>query len=1352
MSRRVGQALLAAALLVAALPVAAAEEEAMQWWGPTTVGQGHHLRVPVTVANGHPFSMSNPVARAELDLGAALAEAGWVTAPSGDEDVLQSFDLDLDSVRVVAMHNHKPPRPGTLDGQMRKVDDSMPSSDLRQYEAPSLVLPGFLEREERAPFNARTNPTVTVLWEVAGTMRPGDERHFVVYFDTVGNRDHAPVSHEGRPGWARLQGLYGPGPALAAVGMPVRNAQGINSVSVIGLEAGTEVRVLTAAPGRPWQLVDPPSGFPSNPTVLGANQARTLFAGTAAGLMVRVEASKPVLSYGVGAGFVPSLDAGMAGKAFLFAKTQPTNDDTIHFIAMGTQPTTVAVRPVPPNGQTFMFQMNGGGAPLPYTIGDRTALQVQPQSPCTVQNPRTLLPGPGLYSAQVVTGDPVMLQNQPNQQGLFAVPAADGSPAGSRHWSAGGWSSWNVQNGPSGQFCVPASINGNWYAASWTDGVRANITSPETTVQVDPAGTPGSPFPPARPLPAFPGVAGRFPTNFRDRPLLFSSSGGDVTLYAGRDPAATGQRVPPIVGPLPGDDAGRRFATLGPTLVYAPHPNTEVTATMQLSQSGIVTQTVRLAEGAIASFGDRSASDWLYSLRLESTKPVLASPAQSPSSTLAAVPIFLEAKPLEAEFRGHLVRLASPSSLDPVTASTSVGVPAVYEAEVTNLGRRPGGANLPDTIDLSLMPLPAGWSAQLDRTAVSLDSLESQTVRLTVTPRPDVAAGSLGVVTLVATSRGNPAMQDTLGTVTYLQRSYDVGLWFGDASSTTGAKNLARGVPPDGTTYPLVAQNQGSVPDVLRIETTAGAPGWSVQVLREGRPAAELSLAAGERAPLSLRVVPPAGTQDGLLVTTVTARSVASPAALDRVTATSRVRTPSDLELEAPIEQAYVRPGEEAAFPLLLHNRGGATEVKLQAALDALPGWTLTGVYYSDPLTGKRINLTTYSIGSRETFPFAVGVRAPASALAGDTLGLRLVARAADIVAAPEAFLYANTAPLHDLRVTLPSLPIESPSGFNGTGIPVRVENRGNLDERIEWHPRDLPAGWRLEGAASLLVPRGATQAMLFNLTVPGGHPPGRYNLTLDLVSEDGNLTSLALGVVLDARGAIASAAASPATLPAQPGVAVELRYPVRNDGNVPLEVRVEPHPSEPWTLHAGATSVVLLQPLENGTVTVSWVVPKNTPEGISSHQARLVLAPQGGPPASREVRAAVDVGRPDLALDGFRSYQGPGGTVLEGRVANHGNRPAPVFVVRLLDGETLLEDLEVRGLPAGSNATVRLLLAAGSSPVVVADPEGELVERDEANNFMAPEVRSSPQDAPAAGGLLLALALLVTAWAGRRR
>lgn len=1349
MNERTARLTVAVALLLAApllAPIVAPQSQLpLEWWGSTTLGQGFHMRVPVTVTNPHAYSLTNAPVATELDIRGLLIEAGWVATPSGDRDLLQSFELEPNSVRVVWMTDFEAQSTGPTHGRMKVFDPALEASNIARYEVPSLFFPGALSGETHA-FDSRLDPYITVVWRVPGILAPGDRRFFMVYFDTEGNPAHPPSTTSSTFAGADLESLFwsGPGATLYGHVNPPRSQTG--TVGVIGLHPQTKVHVFVSSGTGRFAPLAASSGQP-NPFTLGKNELRdvTLTSGTP--VTFKLVADRPILATVASAGFVPSLDAGMTGREFLFAMRRPINweQDTVHFISTGTEETLVRVESLKDPTKKYEFEMNVATNQYPYTTGHRTGAVAGPGAqhacyPTDLTSPSPALPaGPGLYRATVIKGPRVFLQMQP-VDGLAQVPSATGAPLGKKFYGATGWTDFTSGGG----VCLPSSRGGTWMAAAaQTSALR--VTTPEDPLQLDPRGSPGSPPPPPRVIAAAPEGAGEPHTAaLRDRPLVFDGATTPLALFTGSFPPqvdvagafpsaapVTGDSVVPTLnGPLGGGAGARNFVGVGATMVIAPYNNTVLEVDLDYMGSGRSRQVVPLGADGLARFEDLSTQDRLQGIRISADRPVLVYPLAGPPGALAGVPAFLATQVGQAEFRGYLVDIASTNGLEPLTGSTLAGVPITYTMKITNLAKQAGGAGVADAVDVTLSAPPAKWRATLDRSVINLAAGETQEVRVTIDPDADLPPQSQGAVSVRVASRGNPNMQDSLQTVTLLKRSFDVGLWFDQVDGAkTQTRSVSAGTPID---YSLVVRNQGSATDRIELQTTAADVGWQLLLLQGTQEVTQLELDPHESATVRFRVVPPATLNEGILITTVTAKSLSSAAAIDRATTTSRVAAPSDLFLDVPEVTRFVNPGADALFPVTLSNKGkGGAEVVLNTQAGTAVGWGQPLVFVKSPRDASRVPVTRISLGPGESLPLFVALAAPAGASAGETATLRFGAGLSGSTQSLEAFLQVIVRAVHVLDQTLPSLPLEVPQDGKNVTAEIRLRNRGNLPESLRVTVGDLPAGWSLDVPTVLLLPINGTQVFALRLQPAAGAPIGRYNITLALVSHDGNKTLIALPTVV---GVVAREALNPPALVlAQPGRAARIPIPIENRGNAPMLVRVETPPGEPWTL-ASPLETISVPPGAQQVLNVGLEVPADAALGATEHRLRLLLrADQAGAVESqRIVTISIDVDRADLRVSDAERFPTAAGTLVRAVVSNLGNRSALDVLAELRVGAETVDRVTIDDLPPGDSANLSFLQPPGKTGDVsiVVDGSNQAVERDESNNVVSldsPPRKSTP-------------------------
>jgi uncharacterized membrane protein len=1341
---------LALALVILLLPLPASATTSVAapatapWWPPgqTGLGEGFHLRVPVTITNDRGYPIANGAVSAGIDIAAKLAQAGWTKSPSGGRDLLKGFHLDRDSVRVVAM---------TDSWQLKAVDPSFTDpSDARRYEVPSLHFAG-------ADNDDYTSPNVTVVWRVAGTLESGAHANFMVYFDSdLTNQKKTAPDYEGSLAGADVDGLFWSGPGLTLYGF-VRPANGqAGTVQVIATQPGTHVQAFTGALTSAGQFqafqplsipeVDGHSSFS-----LGAQEGKTISVSSGAPVAVKLVADRPILAESVSAGFVPSIDGGMTGKSFLFSLRHPTawEQDTVYFTKTGPDSTSIRVDRVDRSDPTFpRFVTLANAPPYRYSTGWRASMEQQGGS-CSADHAQGLPAGPGTYKVTVTTGGRVLVQLQPTD-GLFQVPTLQGAPAGREFWAAPDWTDDQFAGGTD---CRVVTRVGDWFAAADEDVAQVAVTNPESSIQLDPRGDlQSAAYPPPRSIEGGAQLAGPFHAAMADRPLLFTSS-QDLRLFAGPYPAQIGTKgsanypldfpafgspaVPVIHGPLGGSGGGLRFTGAGASVVFAPFDGT-VLNDLDITRLRSDEQLAGIAMSADSSYIVKdSQSDLVKAYTLRSNLPVVVYPMGASAGFFAGVPAFLSAAVGPAQFRGYLLGLSSASGLDPVVGSGTPGALIHYALKVTNLGHSADGSGLPDNVQLSVDTgsLPSGWQADLDVAgSVALAGGQAKPFTLTVHAPSSAKAGEQAVVAVHAVSLGNPLVQDAVQTVTFIKQSFGVALWFNQVDGpTTSFGKVKEGV----ATFDLVVKNTGSVRDTIQLQADLDEPGWTA-VLRSGSAdVSEVTLDGGESTHAALDVHPPDGKTQGLAYVTVTATSRSAPSMQDVVRAEARLVEASNLKLVADDIFHFVDPGALAAFNLTLSDSSDVDLISTELQAGAAPGWESPKL-----LDGKGDPLPAQVSFPKDT-PIRVVAQAPANGTAGSSITIRFSAHVGADGVPLEAILFARIRAVHDLETSFAAVPLDLARLAQNVSVEMRVANHGDLDEILAASAAELPIGWSLGAPSDVLVPRGATQLLRFNVSAPAATPPGSYEVKLRLVAQDGNQTVVSLPVLVGAVGGQTVAAGN--AQPVQPGQDAAIAVPVSNEGNTPLHLTITPQAGEPWRL--GDSQEILLRPGEHATVVLPWEVPADAPDGPAGHTAILHFLAEGTTdPRTEKVTNQFDVGRADLSVGSASALASPGGILVRAVVANHGVRPARDFTVDLVVKGQTIDQMRVGDLPSNATAQLSFLQLSPGDATIVVDGNHTVVESDESNNGRAVVAAADGKASPAVGPAVALLLVLVAA------
>ncbi|HEX2065535.1 MAG TPA: hypothetical protein VHI93_01860, partial [Candidatus Thermoplasmatota archaeon] len=556
-------------------------------------------------------------------------------------------------------------------------------------------------------------------------------------------------------------------------------------------------------------------------------------------------------------------------------------------------------------------------------------------------------------------------------------------------------------------------------------------------------------------------------------------------------------------------------------------------------------------------------------------------PLTGTAGFLAGVPAFLKATAESAQYRGRLVRIAAADGRDPLPGSAEPGIDASYRLLVTNLGRNHEGQGEPDDIELRVA-LPEGtadqWTARFPNgePTMVLRNVQPgvpQEVVLAVRNRTALQDRSRVDFDVVATSLKSPQgkVQDRLQVSHALASGVRLGLTF-EGGFTEKEDRVQAGESVAST---VVVKNLGSkwLNVTLTVGSVGSASGWRNRLTLDGEEVESgvlLQLPTGRLAGekrLALTVTPPAEGLQGIStrqILEIKAEPREEPASFKTIFSTTEIVGTTDVRIRPLGALVYAAPGTNATFFLNVTNDGvDSATMTFQLGSDAPASWPRPTL---SRWQGQWVpQAGSINVPGRGTLPLRVNVTVPEGEPAGRLVAVRLGGRQSDASACQcESILHVLVRPQHRLAFA-PLPPVLAPPGGGNVTLQVALDNHGNLDEDLELVLLSLPPQWGASIPGRVLALRNGSASFPVTLSPARSAVPGLYNVTVGLVAEDGHVTPLRLRVQVGATGQVT--AGELGTVQAQPGGLAVARFPLRNEGNTPLTVRVEQAPGEAWGL-----------------------------------------------------------------------------------------------------------------------------------------------------------------------------------------
>lgn len=1167
--------------------------------------------------------------RAELELDEAPSEAGS----------LAQAHLDLGDILARAGWPVREGAAGLLPKGFSLDEDSLRLVALQgddAWEVPALVHLGWLDPNERhgalpgLAFDAALNPRATITWPAVANVKD-----YVVFFDGDLNGDKPAAQWEGEQA-ASIERMFWIGPTMTTAGhhedLGERNGP---DVMVIAVEEAT-VELLTHR-GRSTPILDP--GVANNPTTLAAGEVALYDLGAATHFVVRSTA--PVLAL--------SMTAPAATSSQFIPGIHGSTVDTTFLVPQVARAVRVHVPPGDP--ATICTSHAGCLAPVPGGgFADLTLDMLAPQT-----------------ALRFDSDQPVLVQYVPHishsQQAAAQVPDARGAPTG-REFVA---STVRFESSLDSGFQIHAFEDASVRMIQGGQLLTTLEVSPEQSTFVD-----GNQFQRS------PNAARDTPPGQDTVPVRLESD-ARLQVYTGvhSDIGAA------FLGAA-GGKHGQSFVITGSHTVYALYDATQVSWTHD--DATMHRELVAFAPSSQSFAG-------LDVVHIEANKPILVVPdsGDAPGAKyahhLSGLPRILEARVVASEYRGYLFELIAPGERDPAFANADADGAVEVPFQVRNLARW-DGATLPDDLVFKIRAADPTWggTATISQWTMTLDDARtrSNAVQLQLPPG---ATGQSFSFDLSAQSTGNPDLEQSFALIVRQDLIFGVDAWFGDAQSDAGPSRTGLSLSPgESKQIPIVIENTGTGTDQFQLDVaTSGA--WTASV-RDATGAAidAISLDAGERVPLILRIAAPDDATAAADIVTIDVRSTASTEAT-RLLAIGSLNLGRGISLAVEPQDAAIQPGSSATYRATVVNIGGDQASILLAATQRLPeGWRMTA---SPPLSEDPLVLFP---GQQQIVDITLA--APGTAQAGDQGFVLLEATVEDAPDARAATAIVGVADTVRMIAASLAAPTTAAPG-ESLQLVATAQNLGNGRAEVWIVPDGLPPGWEMVLPPSRVLNPGQEAEFPVQITVPATALAGEERLGLRVVS-DGDAQSLVANLQVPQIHDLRVGELPATTL--RIGDTVSQGIFIRNEGNQVQNVRASTQAPEGWES--------TLEPAEfdlaPGTSTiVIWTVTANSGSGTERLQARLSSADE-----DRVAQWPIRVATAELRAGDIQFVRTPNAIGDVGfavvQIHNDGDVSSLPFDVVLRQGDTQADVVSFQRLGAEGTGVATLQWIASGEPVSV--------------------------------------------------
>lgn len=1300
--------------------------------------QGNHMRLLMRVDLPPAFrGATNIPVSYVLDLETHLAGV-YPVDHAGD---LRGFNLDLHAFRMVEVDQNS--QPVQHDGQTKRV--------------PVMVLAGG----NAQPFNASTNPVVTLQWIMDGATT--DTRWFYLYFDATHNGHK--TAQNNNQALSLAASSTGPGRGTTLYIPPLHRHPGSDPrvIAVTKMQEG-DIPVQFTLYDRGL-----PVGQTTTRSIDGGIGATTrysyhdLFGGSADGhdaLLVRavdaqgdpsgfitaevtsrVNTVTSAFTPGSSTLFLPSLDGGYLGARF---SETPSVAATWYAFC-------------PPASAQDCKTSDG--------LGDRN---IQPGEFGTFQATANV--------AKMLTSDrPVAVQrvsDQPTAQmhGLTPWPPLDGPVQASRFAGV----ALNAQSGlgrdQDDHLSILSMQPGTSLHVKDLSGSRitlADAWQPGLGLFTEQGYGWGTGWDRSWRLESDPGA---FPTH-ESGPVRIR----DTTNFGGMA-VASGHVADPTqfsaMLPLQSRDGGLHYeailppsdqAAIGQVVVFTPHAGTTFTATGHTLDGAPIAGAIvhggpTQAHQMITLGGGLMSAGWW---RIAADKPVLAAWVNEDQAPLAGLALATtqaaSVQVVQAEVIGPMFDMTAPDLVKAIP-----GRVAKFPVDFTLHGRNVTGASINDQVTLDIR-VPAGWpSAQIfpgNQIGFAQDGTAQAQISVTVPPGVDPESG--GTIRLTARSQLEPRL--VLRSQTFLDFETQRGVLVTADNTTVSLQKLVD--QGQNATYYVEVINTGTAPDAFDVKISSPDPAWDLQItclwdegacptpqqdVIEGRTptlgqeeSATFILEAGQAGPSS---------DAARLVTFVVANSTSVTSGVKLVTAVASDRS---ILTHVVDPTRFVAPGSHTTFNVTVTNAADvAEEVAIEPGGFRPGGWPSPdidvlqhGASTPRPLdsfpdgrvsipAGSSIQLIVRQAVPEGSLPFSFGL---------DRLTIEITDR--DIVVPKQDVeLRVITAVVRGFEAAAPVQALAIAPGTSAQ-MALNLRSVANVDQVVEIASEVAGTwgdAWVISDASGNTTPwkvdlgAGQEKTIAVNIEAPRQATPSSAQptwLTMRLSAAEIDQDEIRIPVeVPNAPGAEVSK--DPVVV--SRGRIDEIHLGLNNTGNVPLRIRVEWSGIPAWW---SPGDEVDLGVGESASVATRFDIPTSAEGGPRDALVRLVAQGAG---TVLEAPVVLHVGRPALdAVATDMRILGNGLAVCEVTITNAGEDSAYDIRAVLVD-DNELDAVTVHQLHPGNSSVIDLVGPARTAWDVVVtsadDPQGSALV------CLLPETQDRRLPFPAF------FALPVLAWLARRR